>query len=118
MELRTQSRDMFRDDLPDEFQIDSEVLVDNHIPETDYLLPGDFRVRGAQLRGHAPAGLAKQRQTVQHGALDDQVVEEGVPPRAEKLAISSICSMASRRRRRSVLIIRRRHASLQMPGAV
>ena len=39
-------------------------------------------------------------------------------PRTEKLEISSICSMASRRRRRSVLIAGRRHASLQKPDAV
>jgi hypothetical protein len=71
---------MLRHDFLYEFQIDPEALVDDHVPETDYLWPWDFRVRNAQLRGHATAGFAKQRQAVQYRALNDQVVEEGVPP--------------------------------------
>ena len=50
---------MLRHDFPYQLQIDSEVLVDDHIPKTDYLRPGDFRVRSAQLRGHTPAGFAQ-----------------------------------------------------------
>src|ERR1035441_367257 len=71
---------MLRDNCPHEFKIDPEVLVDDHIAERDYLLPGDLRVSFAQFGGYAPAGLAKQRQPVQYRALNDQVVEEGVPP--------------------------------------
>src|ERR1035441_422495 len=36
-ELCTQSCDMLRDDSPYQFKIDPEVLVDDHVPETDYL---------------------------------------------------------------------------------
>jgi hypothetical protein len=35
---------MLRHDFPYQFQIDSKVLVDDHVPETDYLWPWDFRV--------------------------------------------------------------------------
>ena len=62
---------MLRNDYPYEFKIESEVLVDDHISEPDYLRPGDLRVSFAQCRRYASACLAKQRQTVQYRALND-----------------------------------------------
>ena len=61
---------MLRNDYPYEFKIESEVLVDDHISEPDYLRPGDLRVSFAQCRRYASACLAKQRQTAQYRALN------------------------------------------------
>src|ERR1035438_3155881 len=75
-----QCRDMLRDDCPLAFTIDAEILMDDHISEPNYLPPGNLRVSFAQFRGYASARLAKQRQTVQHRALNDSVVEESISP--------------------------------------
>ena len=65
---------------PHKLDIETEVFVNDDIPERDDLLPRDLRVSISQLAGNAAStGLAEQCQTVQNCALHHQVLEKSFP---------------------------------------
>jgi hypothetical protein len=76
---------VLRNDHPDEFQVNSEVLMDDYVAKGDDLRPWDFGVRVAKLGSHSVESLAKQSQAVQDCALDQEIAEEGFPSAPGKL---------------------------------
>jgi hypothetical protein len=77
---------MFRCNYPDELEVQAEVLMHNHVPKRNDLVPWDFDVRFTNFARHAPASFAKQRQPVQNRALGERIAEESLPASLGKLA--------------------------------
>ena len=67
-------------DGPDQVQIDSEVLMHNNIPECDDLCPWYFRMGRPDLGSKRSASFAEQCQTMQDGALHENIVEKNCSP--------------------------------------
>jgi hypothetical protein len=83
--LFPESRDVAAHDRPHEFELDSEILVDDDVPKRDDLRPRDLGVGVAQRERQTPASLAQQRQPVQYRTLNQNVAEKSLPAALAKL---------------------------------
>lgn len=51
-------------DIPDDIDIQAEILVGNDVPQTGHLAPGDFGMLISEAPRHLPLRLANDLQTV------------------------------------------------------